>query len=292
MGKVCFLGTGKMGFGMAARLLEYGHEVRVYNRTKEKALPLEAKGAVIVDTPKQAAAGADALIAMVGDDSASRSVWLGEDGALAAELAPQTLIIECSTISHDWVMELSALVEDMSLSYLDCPVTGLPEAAAKGELTLFLGGDQATIERAQPYINPLCAAQIHFGEIGAGIAYKLIVNLMGSIQIIAAAEGMLVAEKAGLDLSQVAKALAVGGTGSPQVARNSKLMADSDHENDVLFDAWWRLKDTHYGVNFANKMGQDVPLGKLTEALFQKLIEAGFSKSAESKIIDILRDRK
>jgi len=290
MARIGFLGTGNMGIGMAARLLEAGHRVRVFNRTKTKAAPLIEKGAVFADTPQQAAQGAEAIIAMVGDDVASRAIWLGDEGALAATPAKKAVIIECSTLSHDWVIELSRIVKDSGLSYLDCPVTGFPEAAASGELTLFLGGDKQTISLAQPYLTPLSVAQIHFGKVGAGTAYKLIVNLMGSIQIAAAAEGLLVAEKAGLDLDLVAKALGMGGSGSPQVTRNSKLMVEAEHDKNVMFNAYWRLKDTRYGVKFADKMGQQTPLGKVAEEIFQKLVDAGHGKLADSKVIDILRD--
>jgi 3-hydroxyisobutyrate dehydrogenase len=290
MAHIGFLGTGNMGIGMAARLLEAGHNVRVFNRTKIKAVPLIEKGAVFADTPRQAAEGADAIIAMVGDDAASRAVWLGDEGALAATPAKKSIIIECSTLSHDWVIELSGIVKGYGHSYLDCPVTGFPEAAASGELTLFLGGDKQTVSLAQPYLTPLSISQIHFGKIGAGTAYKLIVNLMGSIQIAAAAEGLLVAEKAGLDLDLVAKALGMGSSGSPQVTRNSKLMVEAKHDKNVRFNAYWRLKDTRYGVKFADKMGQQTPLGKVAKKIFQKLINAGHGKLAESKVIDILRD--
>ena len=255
MANIGFLGTGNMGIGMAGRLLEAGHSIRVFNRTRSRAAPLIEKGAVLTDTPRQAAEGADAVIAMVGDDKASRAMWLGDDGALAATTAKNALVIECSTLSHNWVIELSAIVKARGLSYLDCPVTGLPETAANGALTLFLGGDPQTIARAQPYLKPLSTAQIHFGRIGAGTSYKLIVNLMGSIQIIATAQGLLVAEKAGLDLEMVAKTLGSGGAGSPQVSRSSKLMAADVFDKDVLFNACWRLKDTRYGVEFAEKMG-------------------------------------
>jgi 3-hydroxyisobutyrate dehydrogenase len=113
---------------------------------------------------------------------------------------------------------------------------------------------------------------------------------MGSIQIAAAAEGLLVAEKAGLDLDLVAKALGMGSSGSPQVTRNSKLMVEAKHDKNVRFNAYWRLKDTRYGVKFADKMGQQTPLGKVAKKIFQELVNAGHGKLAESKVIDILRD--
>ena len=290
MARIGFIGTGNMGIGMASRLLAAGNSIRVFNRTREKAVPLVEKGGVLADTPRQAAEGADAVIVMVGNDAASRAVWLGEEGALAAATAEQAVAVECSTLSHDWVMELSRIVRDRGLSYLDCPVTGLPEAALSGTLTLFLGGDKQTIALAQPYLKRLSADQIHFGDVGAGTAYKLIVNLMGSIQIAATAEALLVAEKAGLDPDKVARALGSGGAGSPQVARISRLMVEAEHDKNVLFSSLWRLKDTRYGVKFADDLGQDTRLGKVAEAAFQKLVDAGYSELAESKVIDILRD--
>ena len=112
---------------------------------------------------------------------------------------------------------------------------------------------------------------------------------MGSIQIVALAEGLLVAEKAGLDLNVVAEALGTGGAGSPNVKTNSRLMVGADHEDNVDFNTGWRLKDTKYGVEFAHKMGQDAVFGKLAEKAFQQAVDAGYSNLSESKVIDILR---
>ena len=289
MAHIAFLGIGNMGSGMALRLLEAGHSVHAYNRTRSKVLGLVEKGAILAETPRQAAEGADAVISMVGDDLASRTVWLGNNGALSANPAKHAMMIECSTLSYDWVIELSTIVKDGNFSYLDCPVTGLPDAARAGDLTLFLGGDSQVISAAQPYLTPLATRQLHFGEIGAGTAYKLIVNLMGSIQIVALAEGLLVAEKAGLNLDLVAEALGIGGAGSPNVRRNSKQMVAADHENNIVFNAGWRLKDTKYGVEFAHKMGQEPALGEIAEEAFPRVVRAGYSHLSESKVIDILR---
>lgn len=289
MGNVAFLGTGNMGAGMASQLLKAGHSVKVYNRTGSKAATLVEQGAVLALTPREAAEDAEIVISMVGDDVASRTVWLGGDGALAAKPSPDRLIVECSTLSHGWVLELSSTVAKSGIRYLDCPVTGLPDAAVKGALTLFLGGGEQTIAQAQPYLKPLSEKQIHFGGIGAGTAYKLIVNLMGSIQIAATAEALVVAEKYGLDPDKVANALGTGGSGSPQVARNSMLMVAGEHEKNVQFNANWRLKDTRYGMEFAEGVGGECALGQVALDMFQRLVDAGYAESAESKLIDILR---
>lgn len=290
MARIGFLGLGRMGHGMAHRLLAAGHSLSVYNRTPEKATSLEAAGAVIASTPRAAADGADVVFAMVADDIASRQVWLGEQGALSAALAPGAVAIECSTLSYDWARELGGAVQKAGVSYLDCPVTGMPDAAAAGTLTLFIGGDGQVIQRIQPVLAQLSERQIHFGGIGAGTSYKLIVNLMGSIQIAATAEAMAVAEKAGLDLSQVSEALSTGAAASANVVRCSGQMVRQRYADEVPFSADLRLKDTRYGVALAKQFGQAVPLGEVAESAFLKTVEAGFGRQSESKVADLVQE--
>ncbi len=280
-----------MGTGMAGQLIDAGHDVYVYNRTHERAMPLVNRGATLATSPAMAAQDADAIFVMVGDDIASKAMWMGSEGVLNADLKPGTLAIECSTLSHDWVEELSLAAKASGLDYLDCPVTGLPDAAASGQLTLFLGGEQSTIDKARPYLEVISSNQLYFGSIGSGTAYKLIVNLMGSVQIAAAAEGLITAERAGLDLELVAKALGMGGCGSPQVARNAPLMVEGQHEKDVLFSTKWRLKDTDYGLKYAHKLGLNPQIGLATLDAFQAAMDDGYSASAETKVIDALRKR-
>ncbi len=290
MASIGFLGAGNMGQGMVIRLLQAGHQVSVYNRSQAKLDSLVDHGAIRARTPKAAAERVDAVISMVGDDQASHAVWLGADGVLSGPLKAGVIAIECSTLSRDWVLTLSQAIKSKNIAYLDCPVTGFPDMALAGELTLLMGGDTETISAAQPYLTALSTNQIRFGEIGAGTAYKLIVNLMGSIQILALAEGLRTAECAGLDLQQVCLALSSGAAGSPIVVRNSQLMVAGDHEKNVTFSAHWRLKDTQYGVEFANKVGLNTALGTATQNAFQELVNAGHTDCSESKIIDMLRN--
>ena len=154
---------------------------------------------------------------MLADDEASRTFWLGDNGALAA-MAPGALAIECSTLSAGWVEALAAAARAREIAYLDCPVTGLPAAVAAGELTLLVGGSDETRARARArqWLDPISNDIIHFG---AGTAYKLLVNLMGAVQIAGAAEGMAMAKRAGLDAALVVEALAKGQAASPQVVR-------------------------------------------------------------------------
>ena len=148
---------------------------------------------------------------MVGDDEASKAVWLGGTGAFAAETAENAFAVECSTLSHDWVLELSETAGQKGFRYIDCPVTGIPVKALAGDLMLLVGAEAVDLETARPLLQPFSSEIIHFGPVGAGTAYKLMVNLMGAVQIAGAAEGMLIAEKAGLDPGQVADTRAQSG---------------------------------------------------------------------------------
>ena len=123
MAEIAFLGTGNMGAGMAARLLAAGHAVTVYNRTAEKTAPLTRAGARVAETPRNAAHGAEAVFAMVGDDESAQAVWMGEDGALAATTAANALAIECSTLSHDWVLAFAPQAEGSSASRIAASTT-------------------------------------------------------------------------------------------------------------------------------------------------------------------------
>ena len=290
MARIGFLGTGVMGVGMARQLIAAGHDLSVFNRTVEKTRPLVEQGARLAITPREAADGADVVFAMVGDDEASEHVWMGAlDGALAANLKPGTIVVECSTLSHDWVIELSRAVQAAGHTYIDCPVTGYPHMAANGELTLFVGADDSDLDRARRFLNPLCTEIIHFGPIGNGTAYKLTVNLMGSVQNAGAAEGLLIAEKAGLDWNTVGYALSKGAAASPQVIRNSERMIAGDHEENVVFSGRWRLKDTLYGLRLAEKVGHAARFGKVAGGIYRMLVESGHGDENETKIVDVLR---
>jgi len=191
MKNVAFIGLGRMGHGMAGRYLDNGFTVAVWNRSKAKAEDLIARGARWATSPEDAAIDADAVVTMVADDEASRAVWLTKDGA-AATMKAGTLAIECSTVSYKHALEMAQVLRERGLIYIDSPVTGLPDAAAAGKLTLLVGADPADLERALPYLAPLSSTIRHFGAVGTGTVYKLINNLMGAIQIAGIAEGLAI----------------------------------------------------------------------------------------------------
>ena len=273
---------------MAARLLAVGHEVVVFNRTPHKAEMVARLGARVAATAREAAAGCGAVISMTADDHSSRAVWLGADGVFAADPAPDTLVIECSTLSHDWVLDLAGQARQKELRYIDSPVTGLPEMAAAGKLTLFVGADAQDLAAARPLLEALAERLVVFGDVGAGTAYKLMVNLLGAIQIASAAEGMAIAERAGLDLKTVADAIATGQAASPQVVRNTQTIAADNHER-VIFTSTLRLKDVEYALRLAEKLGIRSPFGRVAADAFRLLCERGYAQANESRIFEIAR---
>ena len=288
MSSVAFLGLGRMGAGMAARLLAVGHTVTVYNRNPARAAPLVAAGARAASTPREACAGADAAFSMTADDDSSRAVWLGESGGLAA-LSPRAFVVECSTVSHDWALQLGQAAQSRGLRYLDSPVTGLPDTAAAGALTLLVGASDQDLESARDLLAPLADRVLHFGAVGAGTAYKLIINLMGAVQIGSAAEGLALAERAGLAAAAVGAAFETSQAASPQVVRNVRRFLASDHDRDVVFSAALRLKDVEYALRLARKLGLDCAYGEAAAQTLRRLVAAGHAGENESRIIDVMR---
>ena len=269
MPRVGFIGLGRMGHGMAGRYLDAGFAVALWNRSKAKADDLIARGAHWATSPAAAAAEADAVVTMVADDEASRAVWLGKDGAAAA-MKSGTLAIECSTVSHRHALDMARALRGRGLIYIDCPVTGLPDAAAAGKLTLLVGADAADLDKARPFLDPLSTTIRHFGDVGSGTVYKLINNLMGAIQIAGIAEGLAIAEQAGLDMKLVLEAVETGVAASPQVIRHSKRMAARNFEG-ATFTAALRHKDAAYAVALAERLLRDAPLmGRAAVAAYDR----------------------
>jgi 3-hydroxyisobutyrate dehydrogenase len=290
MTRVAFIGLGRMGHGMAGRYLDAGFTLSVWNRSRAKAEDLIARGARWATSPEDAAIDADAVVTMVADDQASRAVWLSKDGA-AATMKAGTLAIECSTVSYQHALDLSRELRHRGLVYIDSPVTGLPDAAAAGKLTLLVGADAADLELARPYLVPLSSTIRHFGAVGSGTVYKLINNLMGAIQIAGVAEGLAIAEQAGLDMKLVLEALETGVAASPQVIRHSKRMAARNFSG-ATFTAALRHKDAAYAVVLAESLLSAAPImGRAAVESYDRA-KAYAPDDDEGKMIEIVSRAK
>ncbi|MGY3589738.1 3-hydroxyisobutyrate dehydrogenase [Bradyrhizobium sp. USDA 4341] len=285
MPRVAFIGLGRMGHGMAGRYLDAGFTVAVWNRSKAKAEDLIARGALWATSPEDAAIDADAVVTMVADDEASRAVWLTRDGA-AATMKAGTLAIECSTVSYQHTLDMARELDSRGLIYIDCPVTGLPEAAAAGKLTLLVGADAADLEKARPFLAPIGSTIRHFGAVGTGTVFKLINNLIGAVQIASLAEGVAIAEQAGLDMQLVAEALATGAIASPQIIRHSKRMIDRNFTG-ASFTAALRHKDADYAMRLAETLLPGVPVSRAALTAYDKA-KAHAPDGDEGQMIEIV----
>jgi 3-hydroxyisobutyrate dehydrogenase len=290
MAQIAFIGLGRMGHGMAGRYLDNGFKVAVWNRSKAKAADLIARGARWATSPEDAAIDADAVVTMVADDEASRAVWLTRDGA-AATMKAGTLAIECSTVSYNHALEMAQTLRERGLVYIDSPVTGLPDAAAAGKLTLLVGADPADLERARPYLEPLATTIRHFGAVGSGTVYKLINNLMGAIQIAGVSEGLAIAEQAGLDMKLVLEAIETGVAASPQVIRHARRMVARNFAG-ASFTSALRHKDAAYAVALAESLLADAPLlGRAAVQAYERA-KAYAPDDDEGKMIEIVSRAK
>jgi 3-hydroxyisobutyrate dehydrogenase len=290
MARVAFIGLGRMGHGMAGRYLDAGFSVSVWNRSKTKAEDLIVRGAQWATSPEDAAIDADAVVTMVADDEASRAVWLTKDGA-AATMKAGTLAIECSTVSYKHALHMAHELRGRGLVYIDSPVTGLPDAAAAGKLTLLVGADAADLEKARPFLVPLSSTIRHFGAVGSGTVYKLINNLMGAIQIAGIAEGLAIAEQAGLDMKLVLEAVETGVAASPQVIRHSRRMAARNFAG-ATFTAALRQKDAAYAVTLAESLLSASPImGRAAVEAYDRA-KAYAPDDDEGKMIEIVSRAK
>lgn len=286
MSHVAFIGLGRMGHGMAGRYLESGFTVAVWNRSRDKAGSLIARGARWAMSPADAARDADAIVTMVADDAASHKVWAGK-GGIVETARNGALAIECSTVSHRRVLDMSRSLTTRGLRYIDCPVTGLPEAAAAGKLTLLIGAEANDLETARPFLAPLGTTIRHFGAVGAGTVFKLINNLMGAVQIASLAEGLRIAEEAGLDMQLVQQSLASGAVASPQVVRHSARMVARDFVG-ASFTAALRHKDARYAVTLAENLGLDPRVARAALEIYARAATE-MSDDDEGKLIDLIK---
>jgi len=258
MQRVTLLGLGAMGAGMAANWLAKGFPLSVWNRTPAKAQALTGKGAKAAATPREAAAGGDVIVAMVADDAASRSVWLGADGALAGAKRG-AIVVESSTLTPDWVRELSRHARARGLGFLDAPVGGSRQAAASGELRLFVGGDAATLDKARPALIAIGSKIDLLGPAGAGATWKLINNQLIAAQVAALGEALDVARKAGFRPVQISSLILNGAALSPIVKMKLPSMLNGDYD-EPDFALSLMLKDARYAAALAQSLGAPADL--------------------------------
>jgi len=197
-----FVGVGRIGLPMAARALEAGLELSVFDARSEAAAPLVARGARACRSAREVAAASDVVCVVVLDDAQTRDVVCGPDGLLAGASTGDVVCI-CSTVSESTVLELARDAGRAGVELLDAGVAGGVEHAEKGTLVATLGGSADAVERARPVLSTFASELVHAGPVGAGMRLKLVKNLISYLALAAAHEGRMLAEACGLDVASV-----------------------------------------------------------------------------------------
>jgi 3-hydroxyisobutyrate dehydrogenase len=289
MQRIAVLGLGAMGAAMAARWLGQGFPVTVWNRSPGRGAALAGKGANVVATPRDATAVADVVVAMVADDEASRSVWLGPDGAVAG-LRGGAIGIESSTLSPKWIRELVGEATATGALFLDAPVGGGPAVVEAGTLTVFVGGDAAALDAARPVLAAIAQRVEHVGGTGAGATWKLINYMMAAAQIAGTAEVLTLAEKAGIARGRAADLIRGSVTASPAVVgKLARMVEDRFGDPDVAL----RLvaKDERYGEDLARALGADPEILTAVSAIYQRAVAEGDGDLDLAAVVRTIRRR-
>jgi 3-hydroxyisobutyrate dehydrogenase len=278
---VAILGLGIMGSGMASRLLSTGFPLTVYNRNREKCVPFGDAGAFIATSPREAASRAQIILSMVADDSASRAVWLGENGALNG-VSPGSVLIESSTLSVGWVKELEAAGAQRGCEFLDAPVTGTKPHAASGELLFLVGGSADALDAARSVFSVLGRDAVHLGPTGSGALMKLINNFMCGVQAASFAEAVALIDAGGLDRGKAACILSAGAPGSGIVKRIADRVATNDFT--PIFALRWMAKDLAYALDGASRNGVALQTASAALSVFEQAIAEGLGNEDFSAV--------
>jgi 3-hydroxyisobutyrate dehydrogenase len=282
---VSLLGLGIMGSGMAGRLLSAGFPLTVYNRNRAKADVLAKSGARVANTPAEAAADADVIVSMVSDDAASREIWMGANGALAAA-RPGTCLIDASTLSVKWVTDLAAAATKQKCEFLDAPVTGSKPQAAEGQLLFLVGGDANVLERVRPVLAAMSRDIIHLGPTGSGARLKLINNFLCGVQAASLAEAVSMIHAGGLDPEKAMSILTGGAPASPLIKLISARAASGDNEINFLLRLM--AKDLGYARDEAKRAGLTAETPSAALEIFKIAIEKGRGDMDLSAVVNSL----
>ena len=287
MAKLAFLGLGVMGYPMAGHLAAKGHEVTVYNRTAAKAEKWAAQhGGNWAATPAEAAAGADMVMACVGNDDDLRAVCLGETGAFAGMKAG-ALFVDHTTVSAAVTRELYAAAKAVGVSFVDAPVSGGQAGAENGQLVIMCGGDQASYDAAEPVMNSYAKLCKRLGESGAGQLTKMVNQICIAGLVQGLSEGLHFAEKAGLDGREVIEVIGGGAAGSWQMVNRYKTMLDDHFEHGFAVD--WMRKDLGICLATANETGASLPVTALVDQFYKEVQKMGGGRWDTSSLFKRLR---
>ncbi|MDO5630469.1 MAG: NAD(P)-dependent oxidoreductase [Paracoccus sp. (in: a-proteobacteria)] len=287
MAHVAFLGLGVMGFPMAGHLRAAGHQVTVYNRSPAKAGAWVAQhGGRSAPTPRQAAEGADFVMACVGNDDDLRSVVLGDDGAFAG-MTPGAVFVDHTTVSAKITRELAEVARGAGLGWVDAPVSGGQAGAENGVLSVMCGGSDADYARAEPVIAAYARICRRMGEAGAGQVAKMCnqIAIAGLVQ--ALSESLAFAQKSGLDVAALVEVISQGAAGSWQMVNRHATMAEDRFDFGFAVD--WMRKDLGICLDAADEVGASLPVTALVDQFYKDVQRMGGGRWDTSSLIARLR---
>jgi len=267
MANLGFVGLGVMGGRIAARLLDAGHDVSGYNRTKSKASWLVERGLRLLDTPREVAAASEVVFTMVTDTAALLAVTDGDDGILAG-LGPGKVYVDMSTVSPRLARELAASAAGTGAAMLDAPVSGSVSTLEKGQLSIMVGGEAEVLERVRPILEAIGPKVIHIGANGQAVLMKTAINLNLAVQLTAFSEGLLIAEKGGIPRDVAIEAMLASVIASPSLAYRAPFVFELPEE--AWFDVNMMQKDLLLALESGRAAGVPMP----TTATVNELLSA------------------
>ena len=285
MTAIGFVGLGAMGGPIAGRLLAAGNVVLGTNRTRSKADALVDRGLSWCDSPREVAEQAEVVFSMVTGTEALGAIAHGPDGILAG-LRPGSVYVEMSTVSPDASRELAQLVQEVDAVMLEAPVSGSVPAAEEGILTIMVGGDPAAFARVEPLLRQLGQTVTHIGANGKALMMKLAINISLPVQMIAFSEGVLLAERAGIDPQLAIEVLSSSAIGSPMLRMRGPLVLDRPD------DAWFDVELMQKDVALSLEQGRRLQVPLLTASIANELLTAaralGYGTHDMVAVFDVL----
>ncbi len=284
MTAIGFVGLGAMGSRIAGRLLR-GNQLYGTNRTPSRASELITQGMIWRGTPRAVATEAEVIFSMVTDDAALEAITAGPNGILAG-LAPGKVYIDMSTVSPQASRELARQVHDLGASMLDAPVSGSITAAEAGTLTIMAGGPQDAFRAVEQMLRQLGSAVTYVGGNGQALLLKLAINISLAAQMLAFSEGVLLAERGGIDPALAANVMTSSAIGSPMLRARAPLMLDLPEQ--AWFDVQLMHKDIRIVLDTAHQLGVPVPSAATASDMLARAEELGYGQRDIAALYEVL----
>lgn len=282
-----FIGLGIMGQGMARNLLKAGFALTVWNRTVSKITPLVEAGATAGESPADVAAQSDMIVTCVSDTPDVEAVILGDKGILHGAKAG-SLVIDCSTISPVATQEMAAALKEKDVAMLDAPISGGSEGAAKGTLSIMVGGDESDVARAMPVLQAMGKTITHVGGCGAGQTVKLVNQILVVNNALGICEAFMLAQAGGVDLSKALQAVEAGAAGSWMLSNRGPQILDRDWRPGFTIDL--QQKDLRLVLEAGDKFGTPLPATSLIFQLYRTLQAQGLGAEGNHALIKALEN--